>query len=59
MVIGGYVSVIPRTAQHLFGHFKVCMFVTLGLEICSHCGFLAMAVAEDRDIELVVWKRVW
>jgi hypothetical protein len=35
---------IRRTAQHLFGHFRVCVFVTLGLEICSQCGFLAMVV---------------
>ncbi len=33
------------------------MFVTLDLEICSHCGFLAMADAKDRDMELAVWKR--
>jgi hypothetical protein len=45
---------IQRIAQHLFGHFRVCVFVTLGLEICSQCGFLAMAVAEDRDMELAV-----
>jgi len=50
---------IRITAQHLFGHFRVCVFVTLGLEICSQCGFLAMAVTEDKDMELAVWKRVW
>ena len=38
---------------------RVCMFVTLGLEICSQCGFLAMANVEDRDMELAIWKRVW
>jgi hypothetical protein len=35
------------------------MFVTLGLEICSQCGFLAMANVEARDMELTIWKRVW
>jgi hypothetical protein len=49
---------IRRTAQHLFGH-RVCLFVTLDLEICSECGFLAMADIEDRNMELAVWKRVW
>jgi hypothetical protein len=38
---------------------RACMFVTLGLEICSQCGFLAMADVEDRDMELAIWKRVW
>ncbi len=38
---------------------RACMFVTLGLEICSQCGFLAMANVEDRDMELAIWKRVW
>jgi hypothetical protein len=28
----------------------------MGLEICSQCGFLAMAVAENRDMELAAWK---
>jgi len=37
----------------------VCMFVTLGLEICSQCGFLAIADVEDRDMELAIWKRLW
>jgi hypothetical protein len=35
------------------------MFITLGLEISSQCGFLAMAIAKDRDMEIAVWKRVW
>jgi len=47
---------IQKTAQHLFGHFRVCVFVTMGLEICSQCGFLAMAAAENRDMELAARK---
>ncbi len=50
---------IRKIAQHLFGHFRVCVFVTLDLEICSQCGFLAMADVEDRNMQLAVWKRVW
>jgi len=46
----------PNICSDILGF---CMFVTLGLEICSQCGFLAMAVAKDTDMELVVWKRVW
>jgi hypothetical protein len=34
------------------------MFVTLGLEICSYCGFLTMADVEDRNMELAIWKKV-
>jgi len=33
--------------------------LTLGLEICSQCGFLAMADVEDRDMEPAIWKRLW
>jgi len=47
---------IRKTTQHLFGHFKVCVFVTMGLEICSQCGFLAMATVENSDMELAAWK---
>ncbi len=42
---------IQRTTQHLFGHFRVWKFVL--------DGFLAMATAEDSDMELAVWKKVW
>jgi hypothetical protein len=35
------------------------MFVTLGLEICSQCGFLAMADVKDRNMELTIWKKLW
>jgi hypothetical protein len=45
---------IRRIAQHLLGHFRVCVFITLGLEICSQCGFLAMTIVEDRYMELTV-----
>ncbi len=49
---------IRKIAQHLFGHFKVCVFVTMGLEICSQCGFLAMANAENSNMELAAWKGI-
>jgi len=38
---------------------RVFIFVTLGLKICSQCGFLEMADVEDRDMELAIWKRLW
>jgi hypothetical protein len=45
---------IQRTAQHLFEHFRVCVFVTMGLEICSQCSLLTMAAVKNRDMELAV-----
>jgi len=35
------------------------MFITLGLEICSQCGFLAMADVEDRDMEKALVDLIW